>query len=121
MLLFIVFLTSHWSHGDAQSCLPCIASQCSLDVSTCTHGAVKDYCGCCDECLKGPGEKCGGFFGSCANGSECIVRVGFGVSYILYVQTPGFCEGMYVDLFMNSSVIVGLGYIVFLVYNYNTS
>ncbi len=93
IVLYILCLSTCWTRGGAQSCLTCIPSQCTVDESACPYGFTKDYCGCCDECLKGPGEKCGGFFGKCADGSRCYVKLDFGISYILYVQTPGICEG----------------------------
>ncbi len=92
ILLIGVFIASYCTRGRAQSCLPCDESLCK--AVTCSHGVVKDYCGCCDECLKGPGEKCGNIDGTCVNGSRCYIKLEFGVSYIRFIQTPGLCEGM---------------------------
>ena len=94
-ILICFFLASCWTRGGvAQSCLPCNQEECSLDATTCTHGVGKDVCGCCDECFKVPGEKCGGIHGICANGSRCYIKLEYGVSYIKFIQTPGVCEGI---------------------------
>ena len=91
-LMFVMFCCC-WKCVCSVSCLPCDTSECSLNVSTCSYGVVKDYCGCCDECLKGPGESCGSIFGVCASGFRCYVKLEYGVPYVLFVQTTGRCEG----------------------------
>ncbi|XP_076038286.1 venom protein 302-like [Oratosquilla oratoria] len=45
-----------------------------LDESECKYGMGKDTCLCCDVCLNGPGETCGGLFdidGKCGTGLRC--------------------------------------------------
>ncbi|XP_068203512.1 venom protein 302-like isoform X1 [Palaemon carinicauda] len=45
-----------------------------LTESDCPFGVVKDICQCCDTCAKGPGEKCGGYwgeFGTCGRNHTC--------------------------------------------------
>ncbi|KAA0203464.1 hypothetical protein HAZT_HAZT010688, partial [Hyalella azteca] len=58
------------------SCLRCAEYDCQpLPPSTCQWGVGKDPCGCCDVCLKGPGEVCGGPWntsGWCGEGLTCI-------------------------------------------------
>nr|ADN06258.1 crustacean hematopoietic factor [Pacifastacus leniusculus] len=60
----------HMSAG--LSCLPCEKRVCPL--LKCAYGAEKDVCFCCNRCLKGVGEACGGIWnldGSCAQGLVC--------------------------------------------------
>ena len=87
------------TRGIAFTCPPCDPSiyPCpDFDTSQCLYEIVKDPCGCCPECAKGPGEECGGIFriaGQCTNGSLCLLSVEYGLPYSSYIQTKGTCDG----------------------------
>ena len=58
---------------------PCDTSICE-DMSGCEYGVVKDRCNCCDRCVSGPGQICGGSstdYGPCAAGYECVPFPGY--------------------------------------------
>lgn len=45
-----------------------------LTDADCPYGVGKDHCACCDKCINGPGDKCGGpwnVYGGCAEGFKC--------------------------------------------------
>ncbi|CAL4091102.1 unnamed protein product, partial [Meganyctiphanes norvegica] len=55
----------------SQSCFGC-QNGCQLPPPQCIYGVVRDICGCCDECGKGPLQECGGgLAGRCGDGLEC--------------------------------------------------
>ena len=79
------------------NCLvPCDRQSCPADFnsSECKYGTVADKSGCCKECAKGPGDVCGGIWGSrgfCAVDARCMVRMDFGLPYSAYIQSNGTC------------------------------
>lgn len=59
----------------------CDKSQCAPIPADCLAGDVLDRCDCCPVCASGEGEKCGGTGDrECAEGMECVVTDGVGVS-----------------------------------------
>ncbi|XP_037777384.1 insulin-like growth factor-binding protein 4 isoform X1 [Penaeus monodon] len=55
------------------SCMPCAEVKCKRP-SGCAFGTVRDVCGCCYQCAKGPGQPCGGMWllnGRCGDGLKC--------------------------------------------------
>ncbi|XP_069981368.1 insulin-like growth factor-binding protein 4 [Penaeus vannamei] len=55
------------------SCQPCSEVKCSRPRG-CAFGTVRDVCGCCYVCAKGPGQPCGGMWllnGKCGDGFKC--------------------------------------------------
>ena len=100
------------TRGIALTCPPCDPSiyPCpDFHTNQCLYEIVKDPCGCCPECAKGPGEECGGLFriaGQCTNGSLCLLSVEYGLPYSSYIQTKGTCEieeGIYIYSKNNNS------------------
>ncbi|XP_018008438.1 venom protein 302 isoform X2 [Hyalella azteca] len=53
----------------------CTAITCArVDERTCRHGVGLNACGCCQVCLRGPGERCGGPWnieGKCGRNLTC--------------------------------------------------
>lgn len=96
LLLLLVAILHTAPSVSALSCpSKCDPSWCIVNVSECQYGTVLDVCGCCHECAKGPGEKCGGtwgIYGACSNDSVCLVTVKFGATYTEYLETIGYCR-----------------------------
>ncbi|KAK8398492.1 hypothetical protein O3P69_003974 [Scylla paramamosain] len=72
--MLIVTMVGISTRCRALSCGPCNLNSCP-DVSRCTHGTVRSVCDCCHVCRKGPGESCGGPWGTgghCKEGLKCL-------------------------------------------------
>ncbi|KAF2363937.1 Growth factor receptor cysteine-rich domain [Trinorchestia longiramus] len=72
VVLLLVAAGEFWL-ADALRCLPCVKEDCP-PAPKCVWGTGLDVCGCCAECYKGPGEKCGGpwnIFGKCGQKMTC--------------------------------------------------
>ncbi|XP_076038276.1 venom protein 302-like [Oratosquilla oratoria] len=72
-LTLLVFLMLATERSAGHSCV-CRGECPKLDESECKYGVGKDKCFCCDVCLNGPGEICGGHFdtdGKCGTGLRC--------------------------------------------------
>ncbi|CAL4060646.1 unnamed protein product, partial [Meganyctiphanes norvegica] len=70
----------------ALSCPPCDPATDCEPLSNCAYGVTKEACGCCDVCDQGPGETCGGPWGTsgkCGDGLYCMNPC----------PTPGFLQG----------------------------
>lgn len=78
------------------SCV-CNPSECeaiSEDDCPAKGGTVWDSCGCCRVCARVEGEPCGGphgFYGSCAEGLECIVAAHASGKPVLGANSEGIC------------------------------
>ncbi|KAF2345086.1 Growth factor receptor cysteine-rich domain [Trinorchestia longiramus] len=58
------------------SCRQCSEVNCP-PLAACQWGIGKDACGCCDLCLQGPGQSCGGPWGiegTCGTGLTCHTK-----------------------------------------------
>jgi len=67
-----------------------------INKEDCTWGLTTDFCDCCKECAKGPGESCGGYWewtGSCAKGLTCTYEATEGTPdyYEYYDSMTGIC------------------------------
>ncbi|KAJ9579782.1 hypothetical protein L9F63_004567 [Diploptera punctata] len=77
------------------SCV-CSPSECEeLSESDCPGGGtVWDPCGCCRVCARVENEPCGGpygFYGSCAEGLECVVAAHATGKPVLAANSEGIC------------------------------
>ena len=88
------FLHCH-SPVSSLTCPPtCDPAYCSPEPLDCQYGQTVDICACCMECMKGPGESCGGIwgeFGKCTNGTECLVTAPRETSCTSFLHKPGIC------------------------------
>ena len=79
----------------SSSCPLCSQVNCPV-LHNCSYGTIPDKpCGCCNECIKGPGEICGGVderSGTCTNGTRCIVVLEYGLPWPTYYQAVGVCK-----------------------------
>ncbi|KAL7644677.1 UNVERIFIED_CONTAM: hypothetical protein RMT77_004218 [Armadillidium vulgare] len=99
-LVSIIYLSSFSSSQPSpnpENCTECSPTYCPTPV-TCLYGEIENpNCKCCDLCLRGPGESCGGFTFVpfvCADGYYCLY------SAIIYqiADLPGTCvEGERID------------------------
>ncbi|CAM1303063.1 Uncharacterised protein g3456 [Pycnogonum litorale] len=74
-VIVVVIAFHHTVKG--RSCGTCNENNCP--PLNCTHGYTIDNCRCCNECLKGKGEKCGGQHnqhGKCAKPLKCVCPKG---------------------------------------------
>merc|ERR1712198_663287 len=72
VILVLLGLAARGLSTSPQKCFGCPTDifgniDCGAGPFGCTYGIVPDFCGCCDECARGPGEYCGGEFGICGN------------------------------------------------------
>ncbi|CAG0894693.1 unnamed protein product [Cyprideis torosa] len=76
LALCALVLLDQFQHVSALSCSPCDLTYCDyVDESLCPAGIGKDVCGCCPQCLNGPGDSCGGpwnIAGVCGRGLKCV-------------------------------------------------
>lgn len=83
-LVILVFISALTLRVYSLTCEPCYdeygQSFCEkwgydeLTEKDCPNGVGKTVCGCCDLCLKGLNDRCGGIygiFGKCGKGLEC--------------------------------------------------
>jgi len=79
------------TRGLTLSCFGC-PLDCGVPPFDCTYGVVRDVCGCCDECGRGPFEECGEYFGvtvgQCGDGLVC----GLPPPGYPNPNAPGVCE-----------------------------
>ncbi|KAF2363935.1 Growth factor receptor cysteine-rich domain [Trinorchestia longiramus] len=71
----VVLCVAFWSvtSVDGLSCLECPPDEC-VPPTDCKYGTGRWACMCCDGCLMGPGEQCGGPWnidGRCGTGLQC--------------------------------------------------
>ncbi|XP_069696768.1 venom protein 302 [Periplaneta americana] len=83
------------------SCV-CSPTECEeLSESDCPGGGtVWDPCGCCRVCARVENEPCGGpygFYGSCAEGLECVVAAHATGKPVLAANSEGICTREFPD------------------------
>merc|ERR1712198_557696 len=66
VLLVVLGLAARGLSTSPLQCFGC-PIDCGAPPFGCTYGIVPDFCGCCDECARGPGEICGGESGVCGH------------------------------------------------------
>jgi len=74
LVVLLALYAIHACHG--LSCAPPDTVRCDQPRG-CRYGTVKDVCGYCDECGKGPGEVCGGQYGvkgACGRNMKCHIE-----------------------------------------------
>ncbi|CAL4058651.1 unnamed protein product [Meganyctiphanes norvegica] len=88
------------------SCGPCNRSACG-SVRHCRHGSGRQgLCGCCRECLKGPGETCGGrweMFGRCGRRLICDYDRSVGDTICMRPRRPRWLTLLRASLILTSS------------------
>ncbi|KAF2363938.1 Insulin-like growth factor-binding protein IGFBP [Trinorchestia longiramus] len=73
LILVLISTLAIWDVAGL-SCPPCNRDDCPA-TPTCNWGVGTDPCACCNICLKGPGEVCGGPWyveGHCGEGLQCV-------------------------------------------------
>ncbi|XP_018008467.1 insulin-like growth factor-binding protein 7 [Hyalella azteca] len=94
--LGIILLATIWS-AEGFPCQGCHQYSCQpIKLSRCKWGIGPDTCGCCQVCLKGPGEMCGGSGGSwspsgqCGRGLHCMMQNPYNSGYPGYSGYSGY-------------------------------